>query len=121
MLQLPLGWRVAEVHLGADPASSSSGVGVQTGRVEPAVGRVLAHRALHLQRPGFKFTVEFLAEDKANLVNIAAADACMPALHQAAWLSIPAQAVSAAQGEEGEEEQGQCSSGYLNILAESLS
>lgn len=58
---------------------------------------------------------------KANLVNIAAPDACVPALHQAAEQSIPAQPVLAAQGEESEEEQGQCSLGYLDILAESVS
>lgn len=45
----------------------------------------------------------------------------MPALHQAAELSIPVQPVLAAQREESEEEQGQSSSGYLDILAESLS
>lgn len=54
------------------------------------------------------------------MVNIAAEDACMPALRQAAQLSIATQAVSAAQGEEGEEEQEQCRSGYVGVLAESL-
>lgn len=81
---------------------------------------MLCTLGLHLQRLGGNSQCS-LQLRKANPVNIAVADACTPALHQAAEQSIPAQPVLAAQGEDSEEEQGQCSSRYLDTLAESLS